>query len=222
MTTKMTKTDRAYLELKEHLDKGTFSKGERLTEAKVSKVLGLGRGPVRESMLRLEAEGHLRSNGAFGGRYVEYVESFSRDELIARYELREAVDGLAARLAALNMTGRQIGELRKMDVRILEELQADNREARGEASREFHDYLLKNCGNPLLERTAKQFDLHPVVAKHVELDDKLLHAVSTLGYEQGTWYTPAIESIAVHDPEKAEAHMRAWISAFIEVLRESE
>jgi DNA-binding GntR family transcriptional regulator len=222
MATKTTKTDRAYRKLKEHLEIGTFNRGERLTEAMVSRVIGLGRGPVRESMLRLEAEGHLRSKGAFGGMYVEYVESYSRDELIARYELREVVDGMAARLSALNMSGRQISELKNLDAAVHDELRLGNRDGRGEASRKFHDFLLKNCGNPLLERAAKMFDLHPVVARHQELDDKLLTAVSSMCDDSSTWYTPAVDAIARHDPDKAELHMRAWISNFIEALRNSE
>ena len=221
MTTKITKTDRAYQKLKEHLEIGTFTKGERLTEAKVSRILGMGRGPVRESMLRLEAEGHLVSKGAFGGKYVDYVESYSRPELIARYELREVIDGMAARLSALNMTGRQIVQLKRLDECVGEEIRAGNRAGRGEASRKFHDYLLQNCGNPLLEKTVKTFDLHPVVGRHPELDSKLLASVSHLSREGGTWYTPSVEAIAAHDPDGAEEHMRVWIKSFINALRES-
>lgn len=222
MTTKITKSDRAYEKLKKHIESGTFTKGERLTEAKVSRVIGMGRGPVRESMLRLEAEGHLRSKGAFGGKYVNYVESYSREELISRYELREVIDGMAARLSALNMTGRQIAELKRLDGCVGDELRIGNRTGRGEASRMFHDYLIKNSGNPLLEKTAQMFDLHPVVARHRELDDKLLAAVAPLCVNGGTWYTPAVEAIAVHDADAAEKHMRVWISRFIEALRQSE
>ena len=222
MATRTTKTDRAYQKLKEHLELGTFTKGERLTEAKVSRVIGMGRGPVRESMLRLEAEGHLVSKGAFGGKYVQYVESYSRDELIERYELREVIDGMAARLASLNMTGRQIAELKRLDDCVAAELEAGNRPGRGEASRNFHDYLLNHCGNPLLEKTVQVFDLHPVVARQRELDDELLAAVAPLCVDGGTWYTASVSAIAVHNADEAEKHMRAWISLYIDALRRSE
>ena len=60
-TTK-TKASHAYHLLKGLLLKGEFDHGERLTEAKVARKLKFGRGPARESLLRLEAEGLLRSN----------------------------------------------------------------------------------------------------------------------------------------------------------------
>lgn len=222
MSVKLTKSDQAYRQLKEHLRSGTFRDGERLTEAKVARVLGMGRGPVRESMLRLEAEGHLHSKGAFGGMFVKFVEAHSREELIWRYELRGKVDGLAARLAADNMTGRQIARLRDLDKAVRQCLDQNDRTGRAEASKAFHDYLLQHCGNPLLIRVANTFDLHPVVGRQPDLDRKLLSAVSTLIKEGGTWNTPAVNAIAGHNPEEAERMMQLWIGMFVNALRESD
>lgn len=222
MTVKLTKADLAYRQLKEHLEAGTFQRGERLTESKVARILGMGRGPVRESMLRLEAEGRLRSRGGFGSKFVEFVEAHSREELIWRYELRGAVDGLAARLAAENMTGRQIARLRALDRELYEYYRRGDREGRADASRALHDYLLQNCGNPLLMQLAEMFALHPVVGRQPQLDDKLLTAIAGLMSEGETWCTRAVEAIAAHDPDAAETHMKAWLLRFTAALRESD
>ena len=72
-TKKKTKSSEVYRLLKKSLQYGTFAAGERLTEAKVAKEFGYGRVPVRESLLRLEAEGLLKTRGAYGGKFVEFI-----------------------------------------------------------------------------------------------------------------------------------------------------
>lgn len=70
--------------------------GQRLAEIPVARALKVGRTPVREALLRLEAEGFLRAEPHVGMVLVgNTLESFA--EL---YEIREVLEGLAARLAA--------------------------------------------------------------------------------------------------------------------------
>src|SRR4051812_5139590 len=100
------------------IEAGEIPMGERLTEARAIGLTGIGRGPVRESLLRLEAEGLLQQRGARRSRVVGIVEEQDRQELIARYELREQIESGAARLAAKNMNGWQIEHLRRLAERI--------------------------------------------------------------------------------------------------------
>src|SRR5215218_2276600 len=85
-----TKTDAAYQKIKESLRSGVFAPGEVLSEAKIIKTLRLPRGPVRESLSRLEGEGLLRTRGAYRGKVVEFLEDQHQKDLIHHYELREA------------------------------------------------------------------------------------------------------------------------------------
>src|SRR5688572_15168108 len=94
------KADQAYRLLRASILNGEFTDGERLVEAKLAKTFGMSRGPIRESLLRLESEGLLRSQGTYRSRQIIVDENIDIDEFIARYELREQIESGAARLAA--------------------------------------------------------------------------------------------------------------------------
>src|ERR1044071_10291959 len=97
---KKTQRQETYARLKAEIDRGTFPVGKRITEAEVSKLLKVGRGPARESILRLETEGIIQSAGPFCCRYVQYIEDHTPEKLRYQLEMREVLDGLAARAAA--------------------------------------------------------------------------------------------------------------------------
>src|SRR5687768_7012336 len=97
------KAQNAYHQIKRAVLAGTFQPGERLAESRVCEALGLSRAAVREALIRLQGEGFIKKQGACRSHVVEYVEEIPREELLARYELREQIEGAACRLAAKNM-----------------------------------------------------------------------------------------------------------------------
>jgi DNA-binding GntR family transcriptional regulator len=82
---------------------GEFEPGQRILEAELARQLGISRGPLREALGRLEGRLVTRTP-RIGVRVIE----FSRDDLEQLFFIREALEGMAARLAAERMT---IGEL---------------------------------------------------------------------------------------------------------------
>lgn len=214
-----TKTETVYRRLKLKLARGEFPPGQRITEAQVAGMFGVGRGPARESMLRLVSEGSLAKQGAYGRTFVRYIEDERRAEIAQRYELREVIEGLAARLAADNMTGREVRELRRLDRQVLDTLRRGDREARLDACLAFHRFLLSHCGNDLLLPIAESEGVFPMLARSGELDEKLVARILPRG-RRATWLTPAVRAIAAHDPDAAERHMRGWIRQLTGVLCE--
>jgi DNA-binding GntR family transcriptional regulator len=86
---------KAYEKLKLLILRGEIGRGEPLIERTIAERLGVSRTPVRETILRLEREGLVRvieGKGAF-------VASLTAEDLIEIYQLREALEPLAARLA---------------------------------------------------------------------------------------------------------------------------
>jgi DNA-binding GntR family transcriptional regulator len=73
-----------------------LSSGKRLAEIPVARAINVGRTPVREALLRLEADGFVRSETRVG----MVVASNTVESFADIYEVREALEGLAARLAA--------------------------------------------------------------------------------------------------------------------------
>src|ERR1700684_2114108 len=83
-------------QLREEIASGTIALGEKLSEARLAQRFGVSRMPVREALKELEAAGFV----AIEHRRGTFVRRLSRREILDLYEVREAVECMAARLCA--------------------------------------------------------------------------------------------------------------------------
>ena len=86
-------------QLRDRIRDGRLAPGQRLIEADMQRLFRVSRGPVREAVRRLAAEGliDLRHNSG------AIVRALTRDEVSNVFRIREVLEGLAARLAADNV-----------------------------------------------------------------------------------------------------------------------
>jgi DNA-binding GntR family transcriptional regulator len=96
---KPTATDEVVIKLRAWLTTGRIVPGQRLTEADLSRELAVSKGPVREAMQRLAAEGIIDLAPYRG--YV--VHRMTREEVASVFDVLELLEGLAARRAAENI-----------------------------------------------------------------------------------------------------------------------
>ena len=82
--------------LREMILHGTFAGGDRLLEVPLSEQLEVSRTPVREALITLSDEGLVEYRPNRG--YV--VRSFTLDDIMNAYVVREALEGLATRILA--------------------------------------------------------------------------------------------------------------------------
>ena len=99
--------DEVASELRTRIYEGWYSPGSVIHQENVSAELGISRTPLREAIRMLEQEGLLIAEPGRGARVV----AASRATLLDAYELRSVVDGLAARLATVQMDETDIAEL---------------------------------------------------------------------------------------------------------------
>ncbi len=202
-----TKGSVAYDALRNLLREGEFSPGERITETRIAELLDTSRGAAREAILRLESEGLFEGRGAYCGKYVRFIEDENKQQALCHYQVREVIEGLAARLAADNMTGSQVRELQRLWQRESETLIAGDSKAMIKASLDFHSFLIANCGNPLLLNVWEAYYLMPLAVRTSALD-KEIRANQSNGIPVGQEYGPVVEAIAAHDPDEAEIRMK--------------
>jgi DNA-binding GntR family transcriptional regulator len=88
--------EKAYLYLRNKILSGDLAPGAPLSEASIARELGNSRGPLREAIRRLTAEGFLQPAPTGGNLVVE----FSRRDVAELYELREALEVYAVGKAA--------------------------------------------------------------------------------------------------------------------------
>ena len=86
---------------------GQLPEGSRVSEPELSRRYGIGRGPLREAILRLEGMGLVVRAPHVGARVV----TLNHNELSEIFAVREALEGMAARLAATNMSDHELNEL---------------------------------------------------------------------------------------------------------------
>jgi DNA-binding GntR family transcriptional regulator len=88
---------------------GTYRPGERVKEAEIAQALGVSRSPVREAVVHLANEGLIKLHLQRGA----FVREFDMREVRELYEVREAVEVKAVRLAAERAGEEDLAELRE-------------------------------------------------------------------------------------------------------------
>src|SRR5919199_7002536 len=91
----LTLWERVHAHLREEIVSNRLAPGTELQEVALSEQLGVSRGPIREAIGRLAAEGLVVVRPRRGA----VVRSLSKDEFLEAYQVREALEGMAVRLA---------------------------------------------------------------------------------------------------------------------------
>ncbi|TQL47208.1 GntR family transcriptional regulator [Homoserinimonas aerilata] len=112
----MRASDRAYAALRDEIVDWRLAPGTVLGEVEQAARLGVSRTPLREALGRLAAEGLVEAQGGRG----LVVAELSTDDIRELFETRQALEELAARLAA-----------RRRDRSVFEGLQEEFRDAAG-------------------------------------------------------------------------------------------
>jgi len=89
---------------------GELAQGQKLNEAELAESYGMGRGPLREALRHLEGMRLVKRIPNVGARVVV----LDRKTLSDLYAVREALEGMACRIAATRMTDDEIVQLREL------------------------------------------------------------------------------------------------------------
>ncbi|WP_162047663.1 GntR family transcriptional regulator [Vibrio taketomensis] len=83
---------------------GELPSGSKISEPELAKRYQVSRGPLREAIMRLEGLGLIEREAHVGARVI----TLSPDKLVELYAVREALEGMAARLATRYMSQEEI------------------------------------------------------------------------------------------------------------------
>jgi DNA-binding GntR family transcriptional regulator len=146
--------DTAYAVLREAIVSNVLKPGTRLRADDLAKKLGVSKTPVREALRKLQAEDliTLQPGNALT------VKSISEEQLFEIYYTREALEGMAARLAAENAGQIELAKLRAIH---------DEMKARGAAGNLKHFRNLSGEFQLALYRAARNDTLYRLL-KHLQ------------------------------------------------------
>lgn len=190
-----------YHALREAILTGKLKPGERMVERNLARQLGVSRTPVREAIRKLELEGlveHIPRRGVVVAR-------ISKKEAWEIYSIRAVLEGLAARLAAENITLKQLERL--------EELVKGMEEARAQKDTEELQRLHMEY-NELIYQAAESPRLHQMIINLVEYIvgfTKVGYAVPGRIHAATREHRELLEALKARDAERAETLARQHI-----------
>lgn len=132
--------------LREAISSGVLQPGERLMEIQLAEELGVSRTPVREAIRKLELENFV----VMVPRRGAYVADLTIKDINEVFEVRTALEILAAGLAVERITEEEIEEMERLLVKIGEYAENGDMDKLVETDTQFHDILYRASRNDKL------------------------------------------------------------------------
>jgi len=143
-----TLADRALAALQDDIVRGVIAPGTKLAESKLAARYGVSRGPMREVIRRLESRKLLERKVHVGTR----VTTLDPARLSQLYYVREALEGMAARMAATAMSNVEIDSLHALlaSHEQQQDLQEDIAYFQREGDLDFHYRIIQGSHSSAL------------------------------------------------------------------------
>jgi DNA-binding GntR family transcriptional regulator len=143
----LTLWQRVHDHLRDQILSGDLEPGTELTELTLSEQLGVSRGPIREALGRLASQGLVTVRPRRGA----VVRSLSKEEFIELYQVREALEMMAVRLAVPQLRDEDFAALQDLIDTMARHAERDEVEEFFDANMAFHARLLDASGNGMLQ-----------------------------------------------------------------------
>ncbi len=205
-----TTADRIFADLSHLILSGDLPPGAKLSEPDLAARFGTSRAPLREALRRL-AERKLVTHIAHQGARVIRLTPARITEI---YQIREALEGVAAREAALRMSDAAIAELRALLDLHAGRVSASDRYFQGTEDDDFHFRIIHACGNEML--TALLLDEYYLL---IRLLRRQIHHPAGVAQRALIEHRRILDAIADRAPDLAETMMRRHIAAAFTRLR---
>lgn len=169
--------------------------GEKLVQEELAKQLGISRTPLLLALERLEQDMLVERMPRRG----LYVKKMRYKDLLDAFDCREALEGLAARLAAEHITKEQVRELEDLFAPFRKNSRRIDQQAYRKADQRFHQRIIELSDNRMLTRIS------------------ILGNVLSVSYQKGLVRPPGetlpehraiIKALAQHDSALAEKLIR--------------
>ncbi|MGI5850398.1 MAG: GntR family transcriptional regulator [Christensenellales bacterium] len=197
------KQEIAYQKIKAAILNNEFMPHTMLLEGELCNMLGFSKTPIREALRRLMSEGFV----VFVPEKGTFVSKLSAEEFIQMFEVREALEGMAARLCAIKREQIVIDKLGNILSEMFQDMQEEKRGDIVESDMKFHDVIINGSrNNKLMNFTKTMIQQIHMVASYT-VNDKERLDVSY--YEHKKVY----EAIRDGDPDASEKTMREHIKS---------
>ena len=192
--------DQVFEKLEDDIITGVYPRGEILTELRLVEQLGVSRTPIREALRRLQQEKLIADSGK-----GSVVLGITEEDLVDIMEIRQRLEGLAARCAAENLTQEGMDELQKISA--LQSFYFEKRDVDQlrRVDDSFHHTVYALSGRQILRDTLLIMHKKTLRYRRISMADpeRMRHTVAE--------HHAVSEAICRRDPEAAEEAMLAHI-----------
>lgn len=201
--------DRVFTTLRQHIVEGELAPGSKLNEAELAQRFSVSRSVIRETINRLLNYRIVERRPNAGARVVVLDQA----GLLELYTIRESLEGLAARLAAINMTDAAIEDLQA----LLEEHRAgvdkNNTYYQAAGDYDLHYRIALGSGNRQLMHLLMD-DLYYLIRMY-RIQCGVARQRLDLALDE---HEQIVKAIARRDAELAELLMRRHIESLRQAL----
>ncbi len=202
---------RVVVSLRQLIMDGTMEAGAKISEVRISEMFEVSRTPARLALRALEVEGLIQKRNGRG--YT--VLAFNTDDLSKAYEVRGALEGLAAGTLARKGLDQDIAERLDAIVAGIELLLESDQSASAiveryqDANVEFHELIMKSCGNEFVGLAVARLEYLPLVRLGTVIfnEAKTREELNRLRFGN-MQHRLILDAIKRKDPYRAETLMR--------------
>ncbi len=187
-------------QLIEDILNGRMPPGARIVETRIAQQFGVSQGPVREALRDLELFGFVVSS-PFRGTQVRKI---TTEDLLEIYPIRAALEGVAARTAAVRIDDATLEHLEELIAEMREAATRNDQHGHANIDGAFHHAIIKAAGNRMLE--------HVWQTMRLSITTCVTHAVTHRSlHELAERHVPVLNALREHNPALAEAELRRHI-----------
>jgi DNA-binding GntR family transcriptional regulator len=206
-----TETDKVYELIRNDILLGKLSPGEHLPQRKLAERYQATTITVREALRVLESEGIVFIKPKWGAM----VEDITPEKLYGKYIVREALEGMAAKLACGNINDGEKVDLLDManELDVLLNDDAVDREQKAKMHYSMHDKISHLTRCPELINFLKNINLHTIIFRNA-------YYIDWHDANEG-WHTKLAKAITSGNTKTAESVMREHIRRGYEMESEA-
>ena len=196
-----TLTDEVYERVRAGIVNGTYRPNERLIEVDLSESLDVSRTPIRECLQRLAVDGLIVSR-----RRGWVVREHTLDEIAEIYDVRAALEGYAARLAATRADDATLRHVAEIHRAVADDSNRAARERLVDGNDKFHHAIIEATGNRRLGETIRRSCEYYFNYRIANLysDDEARQSIAGHG--------AIVAALLDRNPDAAETAARAHVS----------
>ena len=202
---------KAYEIVKNMITERQILPGEKIPQEKLAQELGISRTPLVSALKFLEHEKLVESKPRRG----YFVRLFSKQEMVSIFELREVLEGLAAKRAAANITDEEIDILNGFFRPFAESANITDFRAYAREDRRFHNFITEIGAKEFLKSILQTYNV--ITASYQYLSSEGLVRPPNETIEE---HLAVIKAIGNRDPDSAEEMMRMHLNKTIAHLRQ--